>query len=128
MIVFSIRLGSLKYRVLKSLAHNFTHSYGGWNWNEVQEIKQIVREKSDHRLVIDWFNCSVDGIISPRAKNSIEQHRKNLIRSVHQAGAFLWTISEFRTEIYLLPNHQMAVDGVIVDNRGTMHVSRVYDF
>lgn len=117
-----------KYSVLKSLAHNFTHSYGGWNWNEVQEIKKIVREKSDHRLVIDWFTGSVDCVISPKAKSSIEQHRKNLIRSVHQAGAFLWTISEFRAEIYLLPNHQMVVDGVIVDDRGIKHVGRVYDF
>ena len=118
-----------KYKVLKSFAHNFSHSYAGWNGNEVEEIKQIVRDRSDHRVVLDWLRESaMDQGFSPKVVTSLGQHRTNIIRAVHQIGALLWTISEFRTEIYLLPNHQMAVDGVIVDNKGNKHTARINDF
>lgn len=118
-----------KYKVLKSLAHNFTHSYAGWHWEEVEEIKQVVRDRPDHRVVIDWLRgLNKDQDFSPKVKFSLEQHRTNLIRFVHQIGAYLWTISEFRTEIYFLPNHQMAVDAVVIDNKGNKHIGRVYNF
>ena len=117
------------YKVLKSLAHNFSHSYAGWNWEEVQEIKRIVRDRPDRRVVLDWLGPSeIDQAFSPKVRHSLELHRRGLIRHVHQMGAFLWTISEFRTEIYLLPNHQMAVDGVIIDNKGNKHTARVNNF
>jgi hypothetical protein len=37
-------------------------------------------------------------------------------------------ISEFRTDIYLKNNKQIAVEGFLVDDRGRTYVSPVYNF
>jgi phosphoribosylglycinamide formyltransferase 1 len=123
-----------KYKVLKSFAHNFTHSFVSFN-NYIDEgyviddLRKIVRECTDHRITINWVPSNlIDQALTPRIEKSIQAYQNSLIRHIHQAGARLCSIREFRTDIFLLRNHQMAVNGVITDDRGRTYTVSVTDF
>ncbi len=123
-----------KYKVLKALAHNFSHSFVSlMNYMDgnyvIDELRELVHQKSDHRILVDWIpGNNSDAELTPRIRKSVQSYRQSLIRDAHNLGVLLSSIKEFRTEIYLLKNRQMAVDGVIVDDRGRTYKAPVYDF
>ena len=121
-----------KYKTLKSVAHNLSHSFVGYtNYVDdgfvIDDIREIVREKG--RLTINWVGDSEpDPNLTPRIIKSLNAYRQSLLRMVHSSGAVMSSIKEFRTEIYLKPNHQIAVDAILTDDRGRTYVTPVYDF
>ena len=124
----------MKYKVLKSIAHNFTHSFVSFdNYVDdsyiIDDLRQLARQANGERVSIIWIpEHSPDNRFSPRIAKSIGYYKADLLRFVRSSGADISAIKEFRTEIYLKPNKQIAVEGCIVDDRGRMYVSPVYDF
>lgn len=125
---------SPKYKVLKSIAHNLTHSFVSYtNYVDdgfvIDDLRQLVRTVEGNRITIDW----VPGIeqhpaLTARTLESLKWYRQSLLRMVHNMGAVMRSIKEFRTEIYLRENKQIAVEGVLVDDRGRVYETPVYDF
>jgi len=121
-----------KYKTLKSVAHNLSHSFVSYmnyvdEGHVIDDIREIVRDKG--RLSINWIGkTDQDPSLTPRIVESIKSYRPQLLRMVHASGALLSSIKEFRTDIYLLKNHQIAVDGILTDDRGRTYVTPVNDF
>jgi phosphoribosylglycinamide formyltransferase-1 len=123
---------SPKYKVLKSIAHNLSHSFVSFmNYVDdgyvIDDLRQIVREIEGHRLSIYWIGRdNHDPSLTPRILESIRHYQQELLRMVHNSGALIVSIKEFRTDIYLKKNHQMAVEGVLTDDRGRTYIAPVY--
>lgn len=122
------------YKVLKSIAHNLSHSFVSYtNYVDdgmvIDDIRELVRKIEGHRISIDWVPGREQNPALPsRVVKSIELHKQSLLRMVHGMGALMGSIKEFRTDIYLMENYQMAVDGVLTDDRGRVYQVPVKDF
>ena len=123
-----------KYKVLKSIAHNLSHSFVSFtnyvdNGVVMDDLRQLVRIVEGNRISIDWVpGVNQHPALTPRVIESINWYKQALLRMVHDMGALTSSIQEFRTEIYLKPNKQIAVEGVLVDDRGRVYETSVYDF
>ncbi len=123
-----------RYKVLKSIAHNMSHSFVSFtNYVDdgyvIDDLRELVRTVEGNRITIDWVPGSHQHPkLTPRIIKSIEYYKQLLMRMVHSMGALMTTIREFRTEVYLLRNRQIAVDGVLVDDRGRVYKTPIYDF
>jgi len=124
----------VKYKALKSIAHNFTHSFVSFNnyvddGYVIDDLRQLARQANGGRVRIVWIpEQTSNETLSPRILKSVGYYKAGLEKFVHTAGADISVIREFRTEVYLKPNKQIAVEGHIVDNRGRTYISPVYDF
>jgi phosphoribosylglycinamide formyltransferase 1 len=123
-----------KYKVLKSIAHNLSHSFVSFtNYVDdgyvIDDLRQLVRTVEGNRITIDWIpGTEQNPGLTPRVLESIKWYKPELMRMVHNMGALMSSIKEFRTEIYLKKNKQIAVEGVLVDDRGRVYEAPVYDF
>jgi hypothetical protein len=124
----------VKYKVLKSIAHNLTHLFVNFT-NYVDDeyvntdLRKIARDLNDDRLSIIWIpDGAQDSRLTPRILESINHWKAELPQFVERSGAAMEMISEFRTDIYLKKNKQIAVEGFLVDDRGRTYVSPVYNF
>ncbi len=123
-----------KYKVLRSIAHNLTHSFVSFtNYVDdgvvMDDLHQLVRTVEGHRISIDWVpGSNQHPSLTPRVLESIKWYKQALLRMVHSTGALTTSIKEFKTEIYLKENKQIAVKGVLVDDRGRVYEATVYDF
>lgn len=121
----------MKYRILKSVAHNFTHSFVSYmNYVDdgyvMDDLRQVARDAKGARVSIQWIPDSPPpAFLPPRVRKSIA-HRKTWLPShVANSGADIAAIRELRTDIFLKPNHQIAVEAHLVDDRGKEHVANV---
>lgn len=123
-----------RYKVLKSIAHNLSHSFVSYtNYVDdgfvIDDLREIVRRIEGNRISIDWVpGRKQDPALSSRVAKSIEWHKHSLLRMVHGMGALMSSIQEFRTDIFLKKNHQIAVEAVLTDDRGRVYEVPVYDF
>lgn len=123
---------AMKYRLLKSIAHNFTHSFVSYmNYVDdgyvIDDLLQVVRAAKGKRISIQWIPDSpLPPCLPPRVLKSIA-HRKTWLPShVASSGADVAAIREFRTDIFVKPNHQIAVEAHVVDDRGKEHVACIF--
>ena len=125
---------TLKYKTLKSVAHNFTHSFVSFNnyvddGFVIDDLRQLVREANGERVSIVWLPVQAQSpSLTPRILKSIEYYKADLPRFVLASGSEISSIREFRSEIFLKPNKQIAVEGYLVDHRGRVYITPVYDF
>lgn len=123
-----------KYKVLKAFAHNFSHSFVSFtNYVDdgyvIDDLRNIVRNRKDHRISIDWIpSTEIDPELTPRIQKSVQSYRHSLIRDIHNLGGLMSSVQAFRTEIYLFRNRQLAVQGILTDDRGRTYEVPVYDF
>jgi len=121
----------MKYRILNSVAHNFTHSFVSlMNYVDdgyvIDDLLQVARDANGGRISIQWIPDSPPpSSLPPRVLKSIA-HRKTWLPShVASSGAHIAAIREFRTDIYLKSNKQIAVEAYLVDDRGKEHIAKV---
>lgn len=122
----------MKYKNIRSLAHNFTHSFVSWenrvdDYVVIEGLKEVARHLSGERLVITWIpgNRPSEYDFPPSIVTSIEGYRKWLPELAARHDIELDCISELRTEIFRKPNHQLSVESVAVDDRGKEYRSSV---
>jgi len=119
----------MKYRILKSVAHNFSHSFVSYmnyfdDGHVIDDLLPVIRETG--RLSICWIpDTQPPEGLTPRTLKSIAHYKSWLPRHVASAGAEFEAIREFRTEVFLKPNKQIAVEAHLIDDRGKEHVANV---
>ena len=122
----------MKHKVLKSIAHNFSHSFVSYmnyfdDGHVVDDLLVLARKANGARIRIQWIPDSpIQQDFPPRVIKSIVHYRGWLPRHVQNAGASIEAIRQFRTDIFLKPNKQVAVEAYLVDDRGKEHVCNVY--
>jgi hypothetical protein len=96
----------LKYKILKSIAHNFSHSFVSFN-NYVDggfvldDLRQIVRSADGERVSIVWIpEQRADNNLGSRVLKSIEYYKAGLEELIRDSGADIKAIREFRTDLY----------------------------
>lgn len=121
----------MRYKVLKSIAHNFSRSFvSGTNYVDdghvVDDLRQLARQAGGERISIHWLpDSEPQSHLPPRVLKSIADYKARLPAHVHNSGAHIEAIREFRTDIFLKRNRQIAVESYLLDDRGREHVCRV---
>jgi len=121
----------MKYRILNSVAHNFTHSFVSlMNYVDdgyvIDDLLQVARDAKGERVSIQWIPDLPPPLsLPPRVLKSIADRKTWLPSHVANSGADISAIREFRTDIYLKPNKQIAVQAYLVDDRGKEHIANV---
>ena len=121
----------MKYKILKSVAHNFSHSFVSYmnyvdNGYIVDDLVNLARNANGERISIHWIPATeTQQFLTRRVLKSIAIHREWLPQHVQNSGARIDVIREFRTDIFLKPNNQVAVQAYLLDDRGKEHVCDV---
>lgn len=121
----------MKYKILKSVAHNFSHSFVSYtNYVDdgyvVDDLLQLARKAAGERISIYWIPDSRSPTaFPPRVLKSIVYYKEWLPKHMQNSGASVERIRAFRTDIFLKPNKQVAVEAHLVDDRGNEHVCNV---
>jgi hypothetical protein len=126
-----IPLSIMKYSVLKSIAHNFSHSFVSFmNYVDdgyvIDDLRQLARQANGGRISIHWIpDSKPQGPLPQRVLKSIANYKAWLPDLVSSSGASVGAIREFRTDIFLKRNKQIAVEAYLLDDRGKEHVCGV---
>jgi len=121
----------MKYRILKSVAHNFSHSFVSYmNYVDdgyvIDDLLQLARKANGERISIHWIpDSESQQVLTPRVLKSIAYHKEWLPKHIQNSGASIDVIREFRTDIFLKPNKQVEVQAYLVDDRGKEYVCDV---
>ena len=121
----------MKYKILKSIAHNFSHSFVSYtnyfdDGHVIDDLLELVRKANGEKVSIQWIpETPVEGYWPPRVLKSIAHYRTWLPEHVQDSGGFIEAIREFRTDIYLKRNKQVVAEAYLVDDRGKEHISTV---
>ena len=121
----------MKYSVLKSIGHNFSHSFVSYmNYLDdgyvIDDLRQLARQANGERISIHWIPDSKPQASLPRrVLKSIGNYKAWLPRHIQNSGSHIEAIREFRTDIFLKPDKQIAVESYLLDDRGKEHVCNV---
>lgn len=96
----------------------------------VDDLLVIVRELGcERRLSIYWLpEVKQNDLLNERVLKSIANFKADLPRLIKASGAEIEMISQFRTDIFLQRNFQIAVEGILTDDRGSTNIAPVFDF
>jgi hypothetical protein len=120
----------MKYKNLRSFAHNFIHSFLSYSnyvddVHVVEDLQQVARETTEGVISIAWLpELKVSPkleLFSPRVLKSAAVFQFWLPEHARKHGVQLEHIRELRLEMYRLPSHQLRCDSVIVDDRECEH-------
>ena len=121
----------MKYKILKSVAHNFSHSFVSYmnyvdDGHVIDDLLQLARKANGERIKINWIpdTASEQGL-TPRVVNSVASYKEWLPKLIETSGASIEVIREFRTDIFLKPNKGIKVEAYLVDDRGKEYVCNV---
>ena len=92
----------------------------------IDDLRQLARQANGERVSIHWIPDSKGQAHLPqRVLKSIANYKAWLPDHVQRSGANIEAIREFRTDIFLKPNKQIAVEAHLIDDRGKEHVCNV---
>ena len=129
-----IPLSLMKYSVLKSVAHNFSHSFVSlMNYVDdgyvIDDLRQLARQANGERISIHWIpDSQCQSPLPQRVLKSIANYKAWLPEHINNSGANIEAIREFRTDIFLKPNKQIAVEAYLLDDRGKEYSCSVFQF
>lgn len=121
----------MKYKILGSVAHNFSHSFLSWmnyfdNGYVYEDLLIAARKANGERISVQWVpDAPPPAFATKRVLKSIAHYKTWLPEFVEKSGTDLAGIREFRTEIFMKPNKQVAAEAHLVDDRGKTYVSKV---
>ena len=121
----------MKYKVLKSAAHNFSHSFVSYmnyidNAPVIDDLLKLARNANGERVKIQWIpDSAMHHDFTSRIRKSIASYKEWLPEHLLRAGADIEVIREFSTEIFLKPNKQVAVQALLIDDRGVKYICDV---
>ena len=114
----------MKYKILKSVAHNFSHSFVSYmnyvdDGHVIDDLLQLARKANGERIKINWIpDTASEQFLTPRVIKSVTSYREWLPKLIETSGASIEVIREFRTDIFLKPNKGIKVEAYLVDDRG----------
>ena len=92
----------------------------------VDDLVQLARKANGERISIHWIpDSESQQVLTPRVLKSIAYHRERLPKHIENSGSHIDVIREFRTDIFLKANKQVAVQAYLMDDRGKKHVCDV---
>jgi hypothetical protein len=92
----------------------------------IDDLRQLARQANGERISIRWIPDSERQMsLPPRVLKSIARYKEWLPDLVSSSGASIEAIREFRTDIFLKPSKQIAVEAHLVDDRGKEHICNV---
>jgi hypothetical protein len=92
----------------------------------IDDLLQLARKANGARISIQWLPDSASQqVLTPRILKSIAYHKEWLPKHIHNSGVRVDMIREFRTDIFLKPNKQVAVEAYLLDDRGKEHTCNV---
>lgn len=121
----------MKYKILGSAAHNFSQSFLSWvNYFDsgyaVEDLLVAVRRADGERVSVQWVpDVPPPAFLTERVLKSIAHYKSWLPEFFEKSGTDLAGIREFRTDVFLKPNKQVAAEAHLVDDRGKKYVSIV---
>lgn len=108
---------TVKYKDIKSMAHNFSHSFLGWeNYVDgdyvVEDLKMMARGSAEGKVSIYWLPHDVPAPAgsTPRLLKSIDYYRQRPCGHARNHGIDLDRIMQFRTDVVRLPDHQLKAE------------------
>ena len=123
----------VKYKLIKSMAHNWTHSFmSAMNYVNDEYVSkdmyQLARERRGEKVMVTWIPERQDELfrLTPRVRASVKHYRKALPGHLERHKIDPAAISEMRTEVYVADNHRMYVRSYVLDSRGKEHVQFVW--
>ena len=123
----------MKYKLIKSMAHNWTHSFmSNMNYvdNDVvfEDMYRLARDRRGEKVTITWIPSPQEEqvCLTPRIRESLKHYRKALPTHLIRHQVDPDAISEMRTEVYVTKNQRMYVRSYVLDNRGKEHVQFVW--
>ncbi|HFQ5285849.1 TPA: hypothetical protein ACGUMG_004326 [Vibrio vulnificus] len=123
----------MKYKLIKSMAHNFTHSFvGGCNYVDdafiFEDLYTLARLNKGTPVQISWVPVRTEELfrLTPRIRKSIGYYREWLPKHVASHNVSLECLKEFYLQVYMAENHQIYVKAVTVDDRGKRVEQNVY--
>ncbi|WP_202839240.1 hypothetical protein [Luteimonas saliphila] len=123
----------MKYKLIKSMAHNWTHSFmSGMNYVDndfvFEDMYQLARDRRGEKVTVTWIPNRPEELfgLTPRVRESLKYYRKALSEHLVRHQIDPEAISEMRTEVYVAENHRMYVRSYVLDNRGKEHVQFVW--
>jgi hypothetical protein len=120
-----------RYKLFPSVAHNFSHSFLSYmnyfdDGHVVDDLLMAARDLNGERLSVQWVPDSPPpAYLTARVLKSIAHYKSWLPLFTERSGADFAAIREFRTDIFLKPNKQVAAEAHLVDDRGRKYVRRV---
>lgn len=123
-----------KYKVLKSIAHNHSESFVGFNnyvdnGYVIDDLRNVIRELDNEILSVYWIpQREQSKLLTRRILQSIEYWSASFPDLVKNSGGSMDNIREYQTDFYLKPSKQIAIEARIVDDRGREYVSPIYNF
>lgn len=118
----------MKYRVLKSIAHNFSHSFVSYmNYVDdgyvIDDLRQLARKANGERISIYWIpDSKIQQSLPQGVLKSIVNYKSRLPKHFQDSGADLEMVQEFRTDIFLKSNKQIAVEARLLDDKNKEHI------
>ena len=93
----------------------------------IDDLKELARAADGERVSIQWVpDGRQKNALTQRVLKSIANYKAHFPRLVQDSGAELSAVQEFRTDIYLKPSKQIAVEAYLKDDRGREYVTPVY--
>ena len=92
----------------------------------IDDLLQLARSANGERIKINWIpdTASQQGL-TPRVLKSVANYKEWLPKHFENSDASIDVIREFRTDIFLKRNKQVAVQAYLVDDRGREYVCDV---
>lgn len=115
----------MKYKNLKSMSHNFSHSFVSlMNYVDdgyvVDDLIVMAREAKGEPISVQWIpkKSYESSKFSNRVRKSIAINQDWLPKHLASHGVDESIIAEMRTDIFRTPSHQIWVKAYLKDNRG----------
>ena len=115
----------MKYKNLKSFAHNHVHSFVSYmNYFDsgyvIDDVRKAVRFPHKGPLLIHWIPELKSNVEfeEQRVYKSIVHYRNELPAHAARHEVDLEKIKEFRIEVYRLSSHQIRIDSFLIDDHG----------
>ncbi|MDF4588333.1 hypothetical protein P3544_23310 [Vibrio parahaemolyticus] len=123
----------MKYKLIKSMAHNFTHSFvGGCNYVDdafiFEDLYTLAHLNKGKPVQISWVPVRTEELFrfTPRIRKSIGYYREWLPKHAVSHKVSLERLKEFYLQVYMAENHQVYVKVVTVDDRDKRVEQYVY--
>ncbi|NAX49390.1 hypothetical protein CAG70_20615 [Photobacterium halotolerans] len=115
----------MKYKLINSMIHNFTHSFvGDCNYVDdafvIEDLYKIARLKKGEVVIITWHPVKTEELfkLTPRVRKAIGYYRDWFPKHAENHRVPLEHLTEYRTEVFMANNHQLCVKAVAIDDRG----------